>query len=334
MTVYLKRLIISAFILSIILLPSFVFGQEKTYTQISGKLAIDETWDSKVFLSYIPTYDDMFFMSNEMIIAEAEIDSLGYFKFDIDFLPKGENLYRLHLAKKRNTRANLIIGGKEENHFFFIISPPSKIEFTCSSKYPPFKNIIFKNSRDNTTFQQISDMVYIADSIASESSAAKRQLIEKQLQNDLLSIADTSSNFLVGLYAIYKSKFEYNYRSNVDFYESYVKKWENEKNAYFDAFVKKLPKHNYSNFNVIIVSTAVTLLVLIFFVFKFWLDPNRRIKKLSIQERKVYDLLLQGNTNQDIANYLNIGLSTVKSHVSSIYSKLNIKSRKEISNVK
>lgn len=313
-------------------LPNILWGKGKEETQISGKLSIDNTWESKIYISYIPTFDDMYSMSNEMIIAETGIDSLGYFEFNVDFLPKGENLYRLHLSKKRDSRATLIIGGKDENYLFFIINHPSKIDFTSLSTYPPFKKITFKNSRENNAFQQISDMVFISDSIASESSAAKRLLIEEQLQSALLSIADTSSNFLVGLYAIYKSKT--NYHSNADFYESYIKKWRNEDNTYFNSFVKKFPKPNDTGIILIIIVLIITLLVGVFFLGKIWLDPNRKIKKLSIQERKVFELLQQGDTNQAIANYLNIGLSTVKSHVSSIYSKLNVKSRKEITNMK
>ncbi len=314
------------------LLPYIILGQGKENTQISGKLSIDNTWESKIYISYIPSFDDMYSMSNEMIIAETGIDSLGYFKFKVDFLPKGENLYRLHISKKGDSRATLIIGGKDENYMFFIINHPSKIDFTSLSTYPPFKKTTFKNSGENNAFQQISDMVFIADSIASESSAAKRLLIEEQLQSTLLSIADTSSNFLVGLYAIYKSKT--NYYSNVDFYESFIKKWRKEDNTYFNSFEKKFPKPDDTNIILLIIAFTITLMVGAFFLGKIWLDPNRKIKKLSIQERKVFELLQQGDTNQDIANHLNIGLSTVKSHVSNIYSKLNVKSRKEITNMK
>ncbi|MCU4177050.1 response regulator transcription factor [Carboxylicivirga sp. N1Y90] len=309
-------------------------GQANGNSVISGKLSIDDSWDSKIYISYIPTYDDMYLMSNEMIVAETYIDSLGYFEFKIDYLPKGENLYRLHLAKKGDTRATLIIGGKDENHLFFILNHPSKVDFTSLSTYPPFKKIIYKNSGVNNAFQQISDMVFISDSIASGSTATKRLLIEKQLQNDLLSIADTSSNFLVGLYAIYKSKFESNYQSNADFYDSYVNKWQNEDNTYLSSFVRKFPKRSNSIFIFLIVVFTITIAVIGLFLGRLWLDPNRNIKKLSIQERKVFELLKQGDTNQEIANGLNIGLSTVKSHVSSIYSKLNIKSRKEITSIK
>jgi len=56
---------------------------------------------------------------------------------------------------------------------------------------------------------------------------------------------------------------------------------------------------------------------------------NNLIKSLSVQERKIFTLLKDGKSNKEISEEFNIGLSTVKSHVNNIYSKLNIKSRKE-----
>jgi ATP/maltotriose-dependent transcriptional regulator MalT len=51
---------------------------------------------------------------------------------------------------------------------------------------------------------------------------------------------------------------------------------------------------------------------------------------LSKQEITVRDLILQGKTNKEIANELFISLSTVKSHITNIYSKLNIANRQEL----
>lgn len=50
---------------------------------------------------------------------------------------------------------------------------------------------------------------------------------------------------------------------------------------------------------------------------------------LTRREVEVVILLVQGRSNQEIADELYLGLSTVKSHVSNIYSKLGAKSRSE-----
>ena len=53
------------------------------------------------------------------------------------------------------------------------------------------------------------------------------------------------------------------------------------------------------------------------------------IPTLSKQETLVRNLILQGKSNKEIANELYVSLSTVKSHITSIYSKLNVSGRRE-----
>lgn len=54
------------------------------------------------------------------------------------------------------------------------------------------------------------------------------------------------------------------------------------------------------------------------------------LPELSKQETMVRNLILQGKSNKEIANELFISLSTVKSHITSIYGKLNISNRREL----
>ena len=325
----------SLLILLFFLKPTLTLGHNASNTHISGKISIDRTWDSMIYLSHIPSYDLMYEMSNEMIIARKKVDSLGSFEFDINFLPCNENLFRLHITKKGDTPATLIIGGKDENHLFLILNCNSNIHITSIASHPPFRHVIFKNSDVNSDFHQISSLVSRSDSLAAESSASKRALIEEKLNENLLLIADTSNNFLVSLYAIYKSKFESKYSSNSAFYNSYLKKWSNQNNDYFNSFKNQMPIRT-SNYPIIFLVLIITALLSIigYYVWKYTLRNNKGIQELSIQERKVFDLLRKGATNQEISDQYNIGLSTVKSHVSSIYSKLNIKSRKDILNLK
>ena len=145
-----------AFLLVPLTIASPLYGQ-KTNGSIYGKLLLDNSWSSTIYLSHIPTFDDMYAMSSEMIIAKTGIDSLGYFEFNIDFLPVEENLFRLHIVKKDDSPATLIIGGKDENHLFLIANRYSKIHFTSELYYPPFKNIVFENSKENQSFQRITN---------------------------------------------------------------------------------------------------------------------------------------------------------------------------------
>lgn len=51
---------------------------------------------------------------------------------------------------------------------------------------------------------------------------------------------------------------------------------------------------------------------------------------LSRQEENIKNLILQGKTNKEIAGELFISISTVKTHTSNIYSKLNVSNRKDL----
>ena len=320
-------------IIAIIINQSVLVGQNDAATIVSGNLHLDDSWAPVIYLSHIPTFDEMYHMSNKMIVAETEIDSLGYFKFYLDFLPNKDKLYRLHLVKKDNSPATLIIGGNDENHLFLILNNSSSVKLKSKLSNGPFKNIVFESSSINNALQEISTMVFRQDSIASESSASKRQFIEEQLQEDLITLADTSSNFLVSLYAIYKTKFQSNYEHNSAFYKSYKRKWKIKNDPYYEAFISKLPINNDNNHFLLLIFSAI-LVSIGFLLGKIKISKQNKLKKLTIQERKVFNLLTESSSNQEIADQLNIGLSTVKSHVTSIYSKLNIKSRKEVVNMK
>ena len=50
---------------------------------------------------------------------------------------------------------------------------------------------------------------------------------------------------------------------------------------------------------------------------------------LTEREREVLNLVVQGHSNQQIADTLVISLATVKAHISSILSKLQVSSRSE-----
>ncbi|MFI2741810.1 response regulator transcription factor [Zhouia sp. PK063] len=305
---------------------------------ISGKIKLDNTWNKEVYLSYIPTYEKMYQMSNEMIIAKATIDSTGYFQFNTSFLPKENNVFRIHITKKGDAPTSIIIGGKDENYLFFIANRASNIKIENTSVHPPFKHVVFTNSGQNQIFQKITNLVFINDSIASQSGLAKRQFVERKTNEELMAIADSSSNPLISLYALYKSDLIATPTLHTKFLEEYLKKWKKQDNLYFKAFKKQMPVSTTNNRGAFI--TVLFAIVFVTFGFligrfaKFERKKKLGIEHLSVQERKIFQLLQEGASNQDISDKHNIGISTVKSHVSSILAKLNMKSRKEIMNIK
>lgn len=312
---------------------SIVYSNTSVNGILYGNISLDETWSPVIFLSYIPTFDDIYLMSNEAIISKADIDSLGNFSFDISYLPEKDNLFRLHVIKKGDVPNTLIIGGNNENHLFLLANCYSTIEINCNTTAPPFKNAKFGKSSSNITFSEITNLVVMAERNADKSGNTKRRLIENKLHDKLRFIADTCSNPLISLYAIYNSGFETNYNSNVGFYESYLNKWSSQQDSYFVAFRKEIPLPNGKSNTWIIILFSVLLISISYYYGRRKRKKERGIKKLSVQERKVFELLKKGATNQEISEECHIGISTVKSHVGSIFVKLNIKSRKEAMNM-
>ena len=51
---------------------------------------------------------------------------------------------------------------------------------------------------------------------------------------------------------------------------------------------------------------------------------------ITAREQDVIRLIVQGQRNKEISENLGVSLSTVKKHITSIYQKLNIKSRDEL----
>ncbi|WP_299334507.1 helix-turn-helix transcriptional regulator [uncultured Psychroserpens sp.] len=324
------------YLFSIVLCCSCVYCfTQNTQEQhnIKGTIKLDSTWTNKVYLSLIPSFNKMYTMSNAMIVSVADIDENGHFKFDTSFLPEDERLYRIHIAKKDAPPASLIIGGDDENHIFIITQKYSNISIHKNAKTMPFHQTKISGGLSNDALDEINEISKFIDSTGVENTYLKREFITKGINEKLRFIADTSSNGLVSLYALYKSKYESNYEINKQFYTDYLEKWSHNKSSYFSEFRNSLPredqKESYSYTNIILAICSFLLGIL--FSYYFWvLRKANKLKSLSVQERKIFMLLQDGKTNKEISEELNIGLSTVKSHVSNIYSKLGIKSRKEI----
>lgn len=302
---------------------------------IKGTFQLDSTWSNKVYLSLIPSFNKMYTISNSMIVAVSELDNDGHFKFDISYLPEEDKLYRLHIAKKEAPPASLIIGGKDENHLFLIGNNRSLIVIEKESAASSLNTCNIISNQQSTDLKRIDYIVNFLNNTDVEETYLKRELITKAINEKLRFVADSSSHPLVSLYALYKSKFESNYSINKQFYSDYLEKWNHNNSDYFLQFRNSLPiKTEHKSNYTYIIGILCFILGVFSTYYIFIVRKSNKLKKLSIQERKILERVQSGKTNKEISEEFNIGLSTVKSHVSNIYSKLNIKSRKEAADLK
>lgn len=302
---------------------------------IKGRIDADSTWSPVVYLSIIPNFDQLYSMSNQMIIESSEIDEAGRFSFETDYLPAENYIYRIHLSKKGDPPASLIIGGKDENHLFLIANNKCNLLIENQSEGSLFGRVDITGYLPAKMLKEIDEMVLFVDTANFNSTSLKRELMEKALDEKLRQFADTCSFPLVALYALYKTDFESNIAENPNFYSRFLDKWHNEKSPYFEEFRKNVPAENKKHNDAIMFGIAGLMLgvILTFFILKRKPQKSEPAETLTIQERKIFLMIQAGKSNKEISNELNIEISTVKSHVNNLYSKLKINSRKEILNI-
>ncbi|MCC1485087.1 helix-turn-helix domain-containing protein [Winogradskyella immobilis] len=302
---------------------------------IQGEIELDTTiWESKAYLSYIPTFDYMSAISYDMIVSATEIDSSGHFSFNISFLPESNQLYRIHIPKKNTSPISLIIGGKDENHMFLIASKTSSITINNKVSTSLFNYISFVDDATNTDLQHVIRITKSEDDIDFNATLMQRQLIKDTMIAELKSIAEQNQNPLVSLYALYESNLDINNKNDNQFIGEFYKKWNSEDSPYFNTFRNTYPIKQTNNYYFILIGLGLVLLIAgyayqLFHRKKKGSIHKKQLQSLSIQERKILGLIQQGLSNKQISEECHIELSTVKSHVNNIYSKLNIKSRKE-----
>jgi DNA-binding CsgD family transcriptional regulator len=318
-----------------------VSGQTKVFSedvgQISGTLLLDDSWERKVYVSYIKTFEKVHAVSNDLIIESAVIDSLGNFKLDLDNLPKHWSLLRLHIVKKGVSPNSLTIGSVDENFMFIIANRNSEIHVTNTEGLRLFEHIKVEGTDYMHTYSLIKKLSNYPNSLDYENSLIEKEFMREVVSEKLKTVADTCSNPLVSLYAMYQTDFQTDYLKNPTYYEKYLSKWKNQNSSYFKSFRQNFPEAEV-DYSTILGSEYVTLVLSVLTltllgVFLFSRMRKQRLKKLSVQERKIFDLLRSGLSNKEISAECNIELTTVKSHVGKIYSKLKIKSRKEAMNL-
>jgi len=87
-------------------------------------------------------------------------------------------------------------------------------------------------------------------------------------------------------------------------------------------------KYAYSkSLNIILSIVILTLLIVLVLKTR---QKKATVSSLSKQETAISNLILEGKSNKEIANELFISLSTVKTHITNIYHKLDVSNRNEL----
>lgn len=302
---------------------------------ISGQLILDDSWERKIYLSLIENFNSEFTISNNLILTSSEIDTEGNFKIDFKNISKEWSLLRLHVVKKGVTSSSLTIGGINENFMFIVANRDSSIKLYNTDNLPIFSNMTIEGAEYMQTFQYVKKLVDYPNSLDYEDAIIEKEFILDAVNEKLKMVADTCTHPVVSLYALHQIDFQDDFVKDKTFYNNYMEKWKMQDDAYFNGFRRNFPetlsdesktKKSTNNLFWLIALGVLLSSIISFFVIRQRKKNNLGL--LSVKEREVFELLQQGMTNKEISAECNIELTTVKSHVSSIYSKLKIKSRK------
>ena len=324
------KIFFAIFILSFFLIIDLLCRDKTDNGSISGNIKLDDSWESYIYISVIPNFEKLNSISKNMILTKVLIDTMGNFLIDLSFLPDDNQWYllRLHLIKNGLSPTTLIIGGMNENFIHLIVNRYSKISLHSNSESPIFEDLELEGDSDIETLKYIRYLSNYANNTSIENSLIEREFVEEAVRNKLKQIADTCKNPVLSLFSIYNFDYIADFNNNPDYYYSLISKNDSEKSEYFKVFKRQLSTEKDSKKAPY---TLILLLILVSIAIVAYKKINsQRLKKLTNQEKKIYEMIRKGASNQDIANEFHIEVNTVKTHVSRIMRKLKVKNRKEI----
>jgi DNA-binding CsgD family transcriptional regulator len=313
----------------------------------------EEFINSTVYLTSIDDYNRSSLFLTEQIIQESEIDSSGQFLFKGDFLSEKNKFYKIYIDKCNESVTDynhLLDHCDDSNYIIFIANNNDTVYFPLNDFEQMFCSVQFSRTQNIAIHKIDSIQETLLVDLQDSKSDEQRKIIYKNAFKKLQKFSATLDEPLVELYAyqLYsdeKSFSRLTYLEDLktsDYYsELETKLEESYPNSYYTKQYKedlyRDQAHDHiGNFNIII--GVLSILLLVSLLTNFYLIQKRRKKKskidykavLSPQEQKVFELMKEKITNKEIADKLFISLSTVKTHINNIYSKLSISSRKEI----
>ncbi|MFT5821952.1 MAG: DNA-binding CsgD family transcriptional regulator [Crocinitomix sp.] len=330
------------------LLSNSVFGQ----SEISGYLNLPNGWHNEVYLSVIYDYREMTNIQKKQIIAVASIDSSGYFEFSESLFVEKELIYRLHLTNQIEEvevyLADYSEGGFGYNHVVFQAKKGDNIFLDATDDHI-FGNVVSENKAAGS-WQLLNDMEQDYRSRTFE--LGNNQLGHLVVEHQKIMLENVKGNGVVaGVVAAF-----FLLKEDVDLSSGYLEAYKNNRAYFYEVLEGLKVSHPFyadrlnkelavidlqlngdelirvkkENGILRIVSVVLLLLSIVLF---FWIKKIKKsppLIELTQQEMKIHKLILEGFSNKEIAEQLFISLSTVKTHINTLYKKRGVSSRKEL----
>jgi len=332
----------------------FICFQLNAQFQFSGK--VNDTYkNATAYLSIVDNYNQTHLFLTEQILQESKIDSLGEFHFKGDFLSNHSKIYNIHIDNCHtdiNDYKHLLNHCDDSKEILFIANNKDAIYFPLNSLSQVFCESI-KGKLHTQSIQKIDSLQdeLFAD-LAYNTNGKQRNITYKNNFKALQKFSKTLQTPLAELYtyqlysnkeSIYHSFYLEDLKTS-DYYLNLLNQLKTSQPKYAKQLQQNLTQDqyplletkqkNYKTIAMILGGLFLASMLLNFFFFKKQKSPKKESinykEVLTTQEQKVLELMQQKLSNKEIANTLFISVSTVKTHINNLYSKLNISSRKEI----
>lgn len=309
--------------------------------------------NSKAYLFAIEDYKKSDLFLTNYILQESLIDSLGHFNFSGDFLSNQNKIYKIHIDQCNNDISNyqhLLNNCSASNSITFIANNQDSIYLPLNNGNQMFCSLEYTRT-ENIAIQKIDSIqeILLFD-LHHTKSDTQRNIIFNTYFKKLQAYGKTFNDPLIELYVyqLYSNRKSVsrtyylkdlkksNYYTNL--LDKLKEQYPNSEYAaqYQSDLYRDYPEYAFKRNNIVILILVILLSISLYINIIFYRKKSKKNttidykKILSPQELKVFELMYKGNTNKEIAEKLFVSLSTVKSHINAIYTKLSISSRKEI----
>ena len=331
----------------------FILFNLSGYSQycISGYISTKEK-NKTVFLSLLRYNEENAIYPGQILIS-TKTDSTGYFEISGKLLPNENMLYRIHTNPDENdTQLSFIESGKKKNYHNFIFSNIDTIFF------PVGTDILFScakntNQDDKQWRKSIKYELTLLEEYSENQNPDVKKYAEKHFLNEFKLYCDDSlSSPLVRLLAYSHIKrnvsgLSQDFKSNPGFYYELSEELNENYSgtSYYTQFQEEVSKLSTSiiqqkylfhkRLNYLLSAIILAILATLLFLLRKQTkkrknEVNTELSTLTTQEEKIAKLICEGKSNKKIASNLFISLSTVKSHIGNLYSKLNVASRRQL----
>ncbi len=332
--------------LLVFFIPNIVFGQYS----ISGYLKTEKK-DKVIYLSLL-RFDEKNSQYENQIITSVKTDSSGFFEIKGVLLSEKDKFYRVY-ANLSETSLDFVRSDKRKNYHNFIFSNKDSIFFPINNSDFWFSNSYNTNTADKEWQKLIAfESTLKSEFIEPNNSEAISQIKNSFLQKHKTFCKDSIKSPLIKLLAYSNlkqeiGKLDEDYQNNPNFYNGILSNLKNEygNTSYFLQFREEVTQLSLyqleKSYNFYRYLSFVLLFIIIFLFFLFFkiIKKNNKIlsqniksaiSSLTKQEQKITELITKSKSNKEIASELFISISTVKTHITNIYSKLEVTSRYQI----